>query len=440
MSTRGQGRAGGGTNGSSRYRSDVASLVTGYGDGVTPEVIVEYVSSLEGSGGEDVTVKTTISGAQTDTLTMKSDFVGIQTVRCLIKHPTAALNFAQARNPSEPNESDGILDSGLLSVTRDFQTISSVNLQQSFITYELVRDDYVRRFATGEKNLFLAPFGIQGSKDNNDMTRAITIFTKDENITVKIQMAGSAGQSFNGNRGGEGGQCTFIHTLQKGVEYTFKLGATVEPTSSIGRGGAGAYFYEKGRLLVACGGGGASGWYGGDGGNGGGADVAGRSGFNGRGGGRNQGSGGIKYNAGSLPSAGVLPSGATGGKVEKCTTGDYWNSQGFSPCSDLGLRQFVSSNGQINTSTATIERGYKAADVDSNYGFRHNGGNSQVIGANGLFVGGGGAGAVGGDAASGATSGGGGGSGYTDGTVTIVSTQQGGNTSDLAGALITLFS
>ena len=430
----------GGSGGASRYRSDVATKISDSTNGVTPEVIVEYVSSTEGSGGEDVTVKTTISGSQTDTLTMKSDTVGIQTVRCLIKHPTAALNFAQARNPSEPNESDGILDSGLLSVTRDFQTISSVNLQQSIITYELVRDDYVRRFATGEQNLFLGPFGIQGSKDNFDMTRAITIFTKDENITVKIQMAGSAGQGFNGNRGGEGGQCTFIHTLQKGVEYTFKLGATVEPTSSIGRGGAGAYFYEKGRLLVACGGRGASGWYGGDGGRGGGADVAGRPGTNGRGGDRQQGSGGIKYNAGSIPSAGVLPSGATGGKVEKCTTGDYWNSQGFSPCSDLGLRQFVSSNGQINTSTATIERGYKAADADSNYGFRHNGGNSQVIGANGLFVGGGGAGAAGGNAASGSSSGGGGGSGYTDGTVTIVSTEQGGNTSDLAGALITLFS
>ena len=96
------------------------------------------------------------------------------------------------------------------------------------------------------------------------------------------------------------------------------------------------------------------------------------------------------------------------------------------------------ANGQINTSTATIERGYKAADVDSDYGFRHNGGNSQVIGANGLFVGGGGAGAGGGNAASGADSGGGGASGYSNGSVTIISTQQGGNKTELAGALITL--
>ena len=146
----------------------------------------------------------------------------------------------------------------------------------------------------------------------------------------------------------------------------------------------------------------------------------------------------VQLSDGDLPAAGVLPSGAIGGKIESCTTGGYWNTQGFSPCSDLGQRKFVLANGQINNSTATIERGYKAADVNSNYGFRHNGGNSQVIGANGLFVGGGGAGAGGGNAASGADSGGGGASGYSNGSVTILSAQQGGNNSDLAFAVIRL--
>ena len=422
----------GGSGGASRYRSDVATKLSDSTDGVTPEVIVEYVSSTEGSGGSDVTVKTTISGSQSNSLTIKSDAVGIQTVRCLIKHPTAALNFAQARNPSEPNESDGVLDGGLLSVTRNFETISSVNTQQSFLTYELVRDDDINRFATGTQNLFLGALSLQASTDNFDMTRAITVFPTEENLAVRIQMGAAAGQSFNGNSGGEGGVCVFTTTLLKNTEYTFKLGATVEPTSSIGRGGAGAYFYEKGRLLVACGGGGASGWYGGSGGDGGGAGVAGGSGS-----GQNRGSGGIKYNDGDLPAAGILPSGATGGKVESCTTGDFWNTQGFSPCSDLGQRKFVLANSQINNSTQTILRGYKASAANT-YGFRHNGGNSQVIGANGLFVGGGGAGAGGGNAASGADSGGGGASGYSNGSVTIVSTQQGGNNNDKAFAQISL--
>lgn len=423
----------GGSGGSSRYRSDVATLTEQSTSGVTPEVTVEYVSSTEGSGGSDVTVKTTISGSQTNSMTIKSDAVGIQTVRCLVKHPTAALNYAQALNPSESNDSDGVLDSGLLTVTRNFETISSVNTQSSLLTYELVRDDDVNRFSSDTQNLFLGPLNIQAVTSNFDMTRAITIFPTEENIAVRIQMAGSAGQSFNGNSGGEGGQCTFTITLLKNTEYTFKLGATIEPTSSIGRGGAGAYFYEKGRLLIACGGGGASGWYGGSGGDGGGAGVAGASGS-----GANRGSGGTKYNDGDLPAAGVLPSGAIGGKIEACTTGGYWNNQGISPCSDIGQSKFVLANGQTNNSTQTILRGYKAADVNSSYGFRHNGGNSQVIGANGLFVGGGGAGASGGNAASSANSGGGGASGYSNGAVTILSAEQGGNVQTLAGAQITL--
>ena len=422
----------GGSGGRSAYNSQVVTLQENAETGVQPFVEVTYTSATEG-GGQTQTIKTTISGSQTKSMTIQSDTVGIQTVRCRITHPTAALNFGQARNPGEENESDGILDSGLLTVTRNFETISSVNLQQSNLTAELVRDDDVTVFDSSTQNLFLGPVNLQATTSDFDMTRAITIFPTEENIAVKIDMAGSAGQSFNGNSGGEGGRSIFTTTLLKNTEYTFKLGATVEPTSSIGRGGAGAYFYEKGRLLVACGGGGASGWYGGSGGDGGGAGVAGASGT-----GANRGAGGTKYNDGELPAAGELPSGATGGKIESCTTGGYWNGQGYSPCSDIGQQQFVLANGQINTSTATIERGYKAADVNSNYGFRHNGGNSQVISATGLFVSGGGAGAGGGNAASGADSGGGGASGYSNGSVTIQSAQQGGNDSNLAFAIITL--
>jgi len=422
----------GGSGGQSAYNSQVVTLQENAETGIQPSVEVTYTSSSQG-GGQTQTIKTTISGSQTNSMTIQSDTVGIQTVRCLVTHPTAALNFGQAQNPGEANESDGLLNGGLLTVTRNFETISSVNLQQSNLTVELVRDDDVNVFDTDTQNLFLGPLNLQATTSDFDMTRAITVFPTEENIAVRIELAGSAGQSFNGNSGGEGGKCTFTTTLLKNTEYTFKLGATQEPTSSIGRGGAGAYFYEKGRLLIACGGGGASGWYGGSGGDGGGAGVAGGSGS-----GANRGSGGIKYNDGNLPAAGVLSSGATGGKIESCTTGGYWNTQGFSPCSDLGQRQFVLANGQINTSTATIERGYKAADVNSDYGFRHNGGNSQVIGANGLFVGGGGAGAGGGNAASGADSGGGGASGYSNGTVTITSAQQGGNTSSFAFAQIRL--
>ena len=82
------------------------------------------------------------------------------------------------------------------------------------LTVELVRDDDVNVF-DDEYNLFLAHLIYRQQINDFDMTRAITVFAPDENITVRVDMAGSAGQSFNGNSGGEGGRCTFTTTLQK---------------------------------------------------------------------------------------------------------------------------------------------------------------------------------------------------------------------------------
>ena len=245
--------------------------------------------------------------------------------------------------------------------------------------------------------------------------RTFIIYPPDENISVKISMAGSRGYNFNGNSGGNGGVTIFTYTLQKNTEYVFKLGYTVSPPTSLGYGGAGAFFYEKGRLLVACGGGGASGWYSGNGGAGGGAGVAGLSGS-----GSSAGSGGQSVSAGQLTSEGIVPTGGIGGKVESCTTGDYWLGQGVDACSDVGNVKFRDHLGNEVSSSATIQRGYKGDGGPEN-GFRFNGGSSfnQV---NGTYVGGGGAGAFGGNAAASTNSGGGGGSGYTNGSVNVIST------------------
>ena len=120
----------GGSGGQSAFNNQVANLVDSADTGVQPFVEVTYTSATQG-GGQTQTIKTTISGSQTKSMTISSNTVGIQTVRCLIKHPTAALNHGQATNPDDKeNESDGVLDSGILTVTRNFETISAVNLQQ----------------------------------------------------------------------------------------------------------------------------------------------------------------------------------------------------------------------------------------------------------------------------------------------------------------------
>ena len=61
-------------------------LVENSTGGVEPQVEITYTSASQG-GGDTVTTNTTVSGAQTKQLTIKSDRVGIQTVRCVISHP-----------------------------------------------------------------------------------------------------------------------------------------------------------------------------------------------------------------------------------------------------------------------------------------------------------------------------------------------------------------
>ena len=422
-------RAGGGEGGTSAYNSNAITLQSGTSSatGVDPYIEVEYTSAS--ATGETVTTTTKVTGAQSNELTLRRDTVGIHTVQCEISHPTAVNNPAS----SSTRENSVIMTDKV-----EFSALSAVNLTRSNLTYEVTKDYSRGNHKVDTVNLFVQPMTLAGTTANSGATRNIHVYPPEEDLLVKIRMSGSAGQGFNGNDGGQGGMSIFTYTLLKNTEYTFKLGCTVEPTSSIGRGGAGAYFYEGGRLLVACGGGGASGWEpGSHGGHGGGAGVPGRAG-QGRGGGE----GGIQVNTGELTASGSFNIGGSqgggtpGGKVESCTTGQYWRDQGIAPCAFMGTGKFTNYRGitQSNTSDL-VNRGYKA-DVE-NYGYRHNGGNSTIQ-KNGEFVGGGGSGAYGGAACGNLRSGGGGGSGYTNGSVNLLFGQVGGNKNSQASALIEL--
>jgi len=428
-------KAGGGEGGTSAYNSNAITLQSGTSSatGVDPYIEVEYTSAS--ATGETVTTTTKVTGAQSNELTLRRDTVGIHTVQCEISHPTAVNNPAS----SSTRENSVIMTDKV-----EFSALSAVNLTRSNLTYECTRDESSGNHKVDTVNLFVQPMNLAGTPTNSNATRNIHIYPPEEDLLVKIRLGGSAGESFNGNKGGQGGTAVFTYTLLKNTEYTFKLGCTVEPTSSIGRGGAGAYFYEGGRLLVACGGGGASGWEpGSHGGHGGGAGVPGQAG-SGRGGGE----GGQQVNTGELQAGGshsisgfnfgrgggsfVRP----GGKVESCTTGQYWRDQGIAPCAFMGAGKFRNYLGtqQVNTNRL-VNRGYKA-DVE-NYGYRHNGGNSTIQ-KNGTFVGGGGSGAYGGTSCANLSSGGGGASGYTNGSVNLLFGQVGGNGNSQASALIEL--
>ena len=111
-----------------------------------------------------------------------------------------------------------------------------------------------------------------------------------------------------------------------------------------------------------------------------------------------------------------------GGQTIRCTKGVYWAQQGVGACDDIAAEtiaatsKFRLSDGTEVTNSAEIVRGYKAG-----YNIM------QTAGA-GINAFRGGNGATGGHGGFRQDAGGGGGSGYSDGTVTIVSTQLGGST------------
>lgn len=394
----------GGNGGGSKYVESACTLTNetlNFGSGY---INLKFKTQTSIPGITTVTSRTTtILGSKTQTLQISSNSVGIQTVQCKVSN-TAACN-----SPIYSNSS-------ILTV------ISPDSANRSIIGYEIVGENNTTLYDSGEQNIFNAPINFQS--DPTDPFKAIILYPTERDVNVKITLAASSGKSFNNFLGGEGGLSIFEYTLKKNTEYVFKLNPTLEPFGGKGGGGGGAFFYEKALLLAVCGGGGGAASNA-KGGSGGGCGIAGQSGI-----GRNAGRGGSLISSGSLSGSGLSVSGFAGGRVESCTIGSYYQSLGFSPCSDVGEKMWRNSSGSEIANTATLIRGYK-----SGTNFRSNGGNSSIL-ENSIFIGGGGSGAVGGDATQSSGSSGGGASGYTNGSVNIISSQLGGNPLEYSYAII----
>ena len=338
----------------------------------------------------------TVSGATSPTLTVSSSTVSSNSVYVVVSHPTAG-------------------NSPVTSSTVTWSVVSA----RSIVQYDKINGSGTY-FTGGSQNVFDSPLTLTG--DSTNATVLYSVWAPERDVKVRITMAAASGVARGGNRGGYGGRSVFELTLEQGVEYTLKLGSQSQPTGGVNGGGGGAYLYRKGQLLVALGGGGGAGTQG-RGGDGGGVNIAGQSGS-----GRNAGTGGSSYSVGSLPVTGFLPGGSvygpnnwtatTGGRVSGCPFGSNYFRALYSPCSDTETNKFRDIYGSLISQTSVISRGFKPG-----LGHRNNGGNGS--GDNG----GGGSGAVGGNAGTANGSGGGGASGYSNGEVTLISTQLGGNSS-----------
>lgn len=338
-----------------------------------------------------VSTTNNISGSRTPTMTISTNVVGIQTVRCSIVHPTAC-------------------GSPILSNVVNFSVINA---------RQILNVEYATESGSGGAqlqtvNLFDTNWTLSGGSYSGYLTR---FYAAETDLDVFIELYGNAGSNNGGFSGGEGGTSIIRTTLKRNVEYII----TSLPQTS----GTGAVFlYRKSRLIAVCAGGGSAG-NGGNGGPGGGVNVGGGSGS-----GRGAGAGGALFSPGSLPPDGLFGSlsGALanlypgdsvapvplGGRVIPCPKG-YWYTRGYGACQDIGNQQLYRANGNVVTNSAFLDSGFKTG-----YGIR----NTAGAGING--GGNGGAGATGGNGGNGG-GGGGGGSGYSDGSVTIVSTTQGGH-------------
>mgnify|MGYP001271965613 FL=1 len=317
--------------------------------------------------GSDLTDSTIIAGSATTSLTISSDTIGVSTIRCVVSHPSAS---------NSPLNSDTVDFNVVASTDRKVLYIEEFDVNATLHSTQEV--DLV------DEDLEIIPDEV-GIAVTSNWNRIYSIYAPEDDISVKITLAGAAGEDGSLQTGKDGGTSTFNLTLEKGQEYVANLGAAIWPSGgnapnpNNGAGGGGSFFYKGGELLVACGGG--------SGGSSGGNSPTPGTG------------GGIGFNpnltleglyAGSTTNFSDAINNSTGGRVSRCTIGDYWQTQGIAPCVSIGSTTFFTGkDGQktVNFNNSTVIRGYKAG---LNYQF--NAGSGQIGGGAG-----GGGGALGGN-------------------------------------------
>ena len=67
----------------------------------------------------------------------------------------------------------------------------------------------------------------------NNSLRTLCVYSREQDIRVKVTMAASAGRTVNGNLGGEGGLSVFDMIIKKDDEYLIKMGVNEEYTPEV---------------------------------------------------------------------------------------------------------------------------------------------------------------------------------------------------------------
>ena len=366
-----------------------------------------YQWQLDGSDVSNGTVTkssviTTVSGATSPTLTLNSDASGITyTVNCVVSSATAS---------NSPITSDEVTYTPQNVATFSIVTIEEISPNTSIASTSEVD------LENGEHTFTIAA----SSSSDDDVVQLYSFFAKEKDLDVEMDLFGGGTNSV----GGEGGYSRIRFTMNQNEEYV--IAGLIDSVNT-------PFVYRKSALMVCVGEGGKGGVVGKSGGDGGGVGIAGGNGFGITG----SGVGGNLIANGQLTLSGIFGSSVTaptlypgdtqagnnnGGQTIRCTKGVYWAQQGVGACDDIAAEtvaatsKFRLSDGTEVTNSAEIVRGYKA------------GYNIIQTAGKGITAFRGGNGATGGEGGGGNDAGGGGGSGYSDGTVTIMSTRLGGST------------
>ena len=398
----------GGEGGRSSYRSDISNFTgspgTNHGQGygsISFNYTITTSRPITTTRQETVytttTQNTTISGQGTNTLTITSDeasFNATRQVYAVVSHVTAT---------NSPVTSDTVTSSVV-----DNAEVNNIVIE-TIAANETVQASTVN-LSNGDKEIDA------GATDNENGSGAylFSMYSPDKDMLVEMDLYGAKGADNSGNAGGEGGFSRIRFTMTRNVEYV--LAGMTDSVQA-------PYLYRKATLIANVGKGGDAGTRG-RGGFGGGVNNGGENAP-----GRDGGQAGTHLT--TLPANGIFGSVTTltatspdtkattpdAGRVLPCSRGVYYRDQGVSACSDVGSVKFRWSDGDEISGTATITRGYKAG-----YNIIQTAGKKETS-----TSGNGGNGAIGGQGGSNGYGGAGGG-GYQDGSITVVSTQQGGST------------
>ena len=299
--------------------------------------------------GIDLTDGPTVSGSITPNLTISRP-IGTYTMQVKVSNPFAS---------NSPIFSDNV----------NVEFISPrkrINIEQ----YDTTSSTATLNF----QNLLDGELTLLGQNQTSS-TSLISLYAPEENINVEMDIYSGSGSSNDG----QGGYSRIRFTMNRNEEYTI---AGLDSVNNC------PFIYRKGSLIAVCGRGGDSSSNG-NGGAGGGVNVSGASG-----GGRGGGAGGTAIAAGNLPTSGIFGSassltpispdtkatGQTGGRALPCPKGNYWLSQGKSPCSDVGTSKIFLPNGTVVTNSASITRGFKSGyDIRQTSGQGQNGRNPDPV-------------------------------------------------------------